>query len=99
VPVRKAGKSATDKRAGAARRKQKSRRRKKLLALGYECIEELWLPPEIKAAWMAREQISSAGAPPATEHFESDIIDILIKWSDRWLRAGCGTGHKWDPPE
>jgi hypothetical protein len=63
-----------------------ARKRRKLRALGLERVE-LWLPPEVKAAWTARERISDANAPLPHESYLDDLVEVLIEWSARWLRA------------
>jgi hypothetical protein len=73
-------------RAAAAERQRRSRHRRKMMALNYEEVV-LWLPPEIKAAWEARERASDPQAVLAVEHYKQDLADLLVEWSRRWIDA------------
>jgi hypothetical protein len=74
------------KRARAAANSRRARLRRKLVAAGYDLVE-LPLPPEVKRAWIARERSTNPNAPLPLESFPSDLVDILVEWAGRWLRA------------
>jgi hypothetical protein len=70
----------------SAQRKRRSRMRQQKLAAGFERVE-LYLPPVVRAAWIARERISDTKAPLAVEHYPDDLAAVLEEWGERWLRA------------
>jgi hypothetical protein len=67
-------------------RQRRCRRRRRLLAVGFEPVE-LWLPKEVKAAWAARERIDNAEALLPLKNYPGDLVDVLVEWAQRLLAA------------
>jgi hypothetical protein len=83
--VRKRKPTTAAQKQAANERERKSRRERKLIDQGYR-KRELWLPDAIFVAWQNRERSSDHTAPLQWQHFDGDMVDILLAWAvDLWL--------------